>query len=110
MNADDTAAIQWGGGALLRKSFSCTDNAAGTAASRLFGLAILRNRLFLYRQSSPKPGYIQRRFSASSVWFAYFERFVRFAHTHGVTPMARQSVTTFVSLAPLPPFIVMKTD
>ena len=110
MNAADTAAIQWGGGSFCERVFSCTDNAAGTAANRLFGLAILRNRLFLYRQSSPKPGYIQRRFSALSVWFAYFERFVRFAHTHGFTPMARQSVTTLVSLAPLPPFIVTKTD
>ena len=65
----------------------------GTAACRGFGLAILRKRLFLYRQSSPGAGYIQRRFSASSVGYAHFE----------------QSVTAFAARTPLPPSISLRT-
>ena len=73
----------------------------GTAACRGFGLAILRKRLFLYRQSSPGAGYIQRRFSAASVGYAHFE----------------QSVTAFAALfsrrlthpGSPPPFISLRT-
>ena len=34
--------------------------------------------------------------------------YIRFAHAHGLTPVARLSVTTFAPLTPLPPFISLR--
>ena len=103
----------------------------GTAACRGFGLAILRKRLFLHRQSSPRTGYIQGRFLAASVWYAHFERFVRrssqrtlflklcglrglcvrlfgeLTHPGFGSPLAN-CVIPLPMVAPLPPFISLR--
>ena len=50
-------------------------NAADTAAIQQVGVAVLRKRFFLYRQRSPRTGYIQGRFPASSFWYAQFTTF-----------------------------------
>ena len=99
-SAAETAAIQRGGAVVLRKRFFVIPAMRqGTAACRGFELAILRNRLFLYRQSSPGTGYIQGRFSAASFCYAQFSTF-RFA--------VGECVITFASRTPLPPSISLR--
>ncbi len=62
----------------------------GTAACRGFGRTFLRKRLFLVPASSPRTGYIQGRFLASSFGFAHFEQSVTsFATLRGLKPTAR---------------------
>ena len=50
-------------------------NAADTAAIQQVGAVGLRKRFFLYQQRSPRTGYIQRRFSVASFWYAQFAAF-----------------------------------
>ena len=55
---------------------------------------------------TPRAESIRGRFSTYVVLFCN----VRFAHTHGFTPVARLSVTTFAPRTPLPPSISLRTS
>ena len=71
--------------------------AAETAAIQRDEGALAAKEFFLVSAKAPETGAIQGAFSASSFWYPRFRRFVRryvrYAHTHGFTPVARQSVT-----------------
>ena len=90
-SAAETAAIQRGGAVVLRNSLSVIPAMRQwTAACRGFGRTFLRKRLFLVPASSPRTGYIQGRFLASSVGVAHFEQSVTsFATLRGLKPTAR---------------------